>query len=68
MRGSLGVVLPEEIIDRLQIREGNFLSLIEAPEGACRLILSHDPASGNALAQADDIINRFPNTLRILSE
>ena len=33
----LGVILPEEVIDRLRVKDGETLFLIEAPDGGYRL-------------------------------
>ncbi|MBS0521150.1 MAG: AbrB family transcriptional regulator [Proteobacteria bacterium] len=63
---SLGVVLPKEVIARLNTGEGQYLYLTETPEGGYRLT-PFDPAFEQKMAKAEDIIRRYPNTLRALA-
>jgi putative addiction module antidote len=62
---SLGVVLPREVINRLQTGEDEPLFLIEAPEGGYRLT-PYDPQFEKKMAKADDIISRYRNTVHVL--
>jgi putative addiction module antidote len=64
---SLGVVLPKEVVNRLHTRDGQPLFLIEAPDGAYRLT-PYDPAFEKKMAKAEDIINRYRNTLHVLAK
>jgi putative addiction module antidote len=64
---SLGVVLPKEVIQRLQTGDGEALYLIEAPDGEYRLTV-YDPDFGKKMAKAEDIIGRYRNTLRVLGK
>ncbi len=64
---SLGVVLPKEVVNRLHTKDGEPLFLTEAREGGYQ-IPSHDPATKEKLAKAEDIINRYDNTLRVLAK
>ncbi len=64
---SLGVVLPKEVIHRLQTGEGERLFLIEAPDGGYRLT-PYDPGFEERMAKADDIIGRYRNTLHVLAK
>ena len=64
---SLGVVLPKEVLRRLQARDGERLFLIEAPDGSYRLT-PYDPAFDDRLAKAEDIMARYRNTLRALAK
>lgn len=64
---SLGVVLPKEVIARLNTGDGAPLYLIEAPEGGYRLT-PYDPAFEEKMARAEDIIARYRNTLRVLAQ
>lgn len=61
-----GVILPQEVIDRLRVKHGETLFLIEAPDGGCRLT-SGDPAFEGKLVKAEDIIKRYCGTLRGLA-
>ena len=64
---SLGVVLPKEVINRLQTGDGEPLFLIEAAEGGYRLT-PYDPEFQKKMAKADDIISRYRNTLHVLAK
>jgi putative addiction module antidote len=63
---SLGVVLPKEVISRLNTKDGAPLYLIEAPEGGYRLT-PYDPSFEEKMAKAEDIISRYRNTLHVLA-
>lgn len=63
----LVVILPPEVIDRLRVKDGETLSLIEAPDGGYRLT-SGDPSFEEKLVKAEGIINRYCGTLRELAQ
>ncbi len=63
---SLGVVLPEEVINRLHIGDGERLFLVEASDGAYRL--TPDAAFEKKMSKTEDIIGRYTNTLRDLAK
>jgi putative addiction module antidote len=62
---SLGVVLPKEVINRLRTNDGEPLFLIEAPGGSYRLT-PYDPGFEKKMTKAEDIVNRYRNTLHAL--
>jgi len=64
---SLGVVLPKEVIQRLQAGDGEPLFLIEAGAGEYRLT-PYDPAFERKMEKAEDIMKRYRNTLHVLSK
>jgi putative addiction module antidote len=64
---SLGVVLPKEVIDRLQTSDGERLFLIEAAEGDYRLT-PYDPAFQKKMEKAEAIMARYRNTLHALAK
>lgn len=64
---SLGVVLPKEVIQRLHTAEGERLFLVEGPDGAYELT-PYDPDFAKKMAKAEDIMNRYRNTLRALAK
>jgi putative addiction module antidote len=64
---SLGVVLPKEVISRLQTSDGAPLFLIEASDGGYRLT-PYDPAFEKKMTKAADIISRYRNTLHVLAK
>ena len=67
IRNSLGVVLPQEALARLNADEGDSLFLIESPEGGYQLT-SYDPAFERKMQKAEDIFRRYRNTLRALAK
>ncbi|MBV9751146.1 MAG: hypothetical protein JO188_01365 [Hyphomicrobiales bacterium] len=64
---SLGVVLPKEVISRLSTKDGGQLYLSETSEGGYRLT-PYDPSFEEKMAQAEDIISRYRNTLSVLAQ
>jgi putative addiction module antidote len=64
---SLGVVLPKEVIKRLHTGDGEPLFLIEGPDGGYQLT-PYDPGFEKKMVKADDIINRYRNTLHVLAK
>jgi len=64
---SLGVVLPKDVVNRLNTGDGQALFLIEAQDGTYRLT-PYDPTFEKKMAKAEDIISRYRNTLHILSK
>ena len=64
---SLGVVLPREVLSRLNAGDGERLYLIEGPEGTYRLT-PYDPAFEKKMRKAEDIMARYRNTLRTLAK
>jgi putative addiction module antidote len=64
---SFGVVLPKEVLTRLNAGEGERLFLIESPDGDYRLT-PYDPAFERKMAKAESIIGRYGNTLRALAK
>jgi putative addiction module antidote len=64
---SLGVVLPKEVIQRLQAGDGERLFLIEAADGDYRLT-PYDPAFERKMEKAEEIMGRYRNTLHALAK
>jgi putative addiction module antidote len=64
---SLGVVLPEDVLERLRAAEGKELYLAEGPNNSYRLT-SPDPAFQSKIEKAEDILGRYRNTLHELSK
>ncbi|MFZ1327326.1 MAG: AbrB family transcriptional regulator [Candidatus Contendobacter sp.] len=64
---ALGIVLPESVIDRLHMRDGDPLFLIEVPDGSYRLT-SYDPKFEQKMAAAEDIMSRYRNALDVLAQ
>ncbi len=64
---SLGVVLPREVTGRLMVSEGESLFLNEEPQGGYRMT-PYDPDFDTKMQKAREIMGRYRNTLRALSE
>lgn len=64
---SLGVVLPKEVIQRLRTADGQRLFLLESPDGSFRLT-PYDPEFERQMSKAEDIIDRYRNTLHVLAK
>jgi len=64
---SLGVVLPKEVIQRLRTGDGEQVFLIEAGDGDYRLT-PYDPAFETKMKKAEEIMDRYRNTLHALAK
>lgn len=64
---SLGVLLPEEVVERLRASEGEQLYLVEGPNNSYRLT-APDPVFHSKTEKAEDILGRYRNTLHELSK
>ncbi len=64
---SLVVVLPKEVIQRLNAGDGEPLFLIESVDGTYQLT-PYDPAFEKKMAKAEDIIGRYRNALHTLAK
>jgi putative addiction module antidote len=64
---SLGVVLPRDVINRLRTSDGQPLYLLESPDGSYQLT-QYDPEFEKKMSKADDIMQRYRNTLEELAK
>lgn len=64
---SLGVVLPKEVISRLQTGDGEKLFLIEGVAGDYRLT-PYDPLFEKKMEKAEELMSRYRNALRALAK
>lgn len=64
---SLGVVLPKDVISRLQTGNGERLFLTEAANGDY-LLTPYDPVFEKQMEKVEDIMSRYRNTLRALAK
>jgi putative addiction module antidote len=64
---SLGVILPKEVLSRLNRGDGEKLFLVEEAGGDYRLT-AYDPAFAEKLEKAEGIMGRYRNTLRELAK
>ena len=67
---SVGIVLPKDALARLNLEEGDTLTLTDAPEGGLRMT----PATAGRehftrqMKAAESVIRRYRNTLRELAQ
>jgi len=64
---SLGVVLPKEVIARLNTQDGAPLYLTETPDGGYQLV-PYDPGFQTKMEKAEEIMRRYPDTLHVLAQ
>ena len=64
---STGVVIPKEMLARLNLSKGDSLYAVEEQDGSFRLT-PFDPEFEARLKKADDIMRRYRNTLRVLAQ
>jgi putative addiction module antidote len=64
---SLGVVLPKEVINRLQTGDGEKLFLLEGQDGEYHLT-QYDPMFEKKMKKAEEIMHRYRNALRALAK
>jgi putative addiction module antidote len=64
---SLGVILPKEALQRLNASEGQRLLLVESPDGDYK-ITPPDPEFEEKMRKANNIMDRYRNTLRVLAK
>jgi putative addiction module antidote len=64
---STGVVIPKEMLARMNVAKGDSLYAVETADGGY-LLTPYDPAFASKMEKADDIMRRYRNTLRILAQ
>ena len=64
---SLGVILPKETLNDLQVEEGQALYVSKAPDGSLRLA-PHDEEFERQMAIGGDLMKRYRNALRELAK
>ena len=64
---SVGVVIPKEALNKMDSKEGDTLILSETPDGGFRV--TPDKGSfAEQMAVAEDVANRYRNTLNELAK
>lgn len=66
MGGSLGLTLPKEMTDRLQVREGDAVYMVETEQGV--LITPFDPEFDRAMQIYHQVARKYRNALRELAK
>lgn len=63
---STGLILPKELMSRLNLAQGQWLHVTESPEGGVRLT-PYDPDFDAAISVVDEIMDEYKDTLRALA-
>jgi putative addiction module antidote len=64
---STGVILPKEMLARLQLKQGDWLFVTELPDGGIKLV-PRDPAFERGMEIARKAMRKYRNTLRELAK
>lgn len=64
---STGVIIPKEMLARMNVGKGDSLYAVEAPDCGFRLT-PYDPLFAKKMEKADDIMRRYRNTLHVLAK
>ncbi|MDR9404027.1 MAG: AbrB/MazE/SpoVT family DNA-binding domain-containing protein [Halothece sp. Uz-M2-17] len=63
---SIGVILPRELVDKLQINQGDFLEIIETADGLT--VKPYDTELSQQMEVAEKIMREDYNLLKRLAE
>lgn len=66
MGGSVGVTLPKDLADRLHVKEGDELFVVETERGL--LLTPYDPDFEAAMAAYERAASKYRNALRELAK
>ncbi len=64
---STGVVIPKDMLTRLNVSRGDVLYAVETADGGYHLT-PYDPEFAARMDKADDILRRYRNTLNTLAK
>jgi len=64
---STGLILPKDLLTKLNLQQGQWLHVTELPDGGIRLT-PYDPDFDKAMAIVDDIMDEYKDTLRALAQ
>lgn len=64
---SIGLIVPKEVLSRMNVQEGDRVFLTEADEGGFR-VTPCNPEFVQQMQAADSILLRYRNTLRELAK
>ena len=64
---STGVILPKELLARLNLSQGEWVYVTELPDGGVRLT-PYDPDFEDVMRLADEIMDEYRDTLRALAQ
>ena len=63
--GSLSATLPKDMLDRLNLKEGDTLTVVATPEGI--LLTPYDPDFAEAMEHYEQVARKYRNAFRELS-
>lgn len=63
---SLGATFPKEVLDKLQVAEGDTVYITETPDGV--QLTAYDPEFESVMEAADEVTRRYRNALRELAK
>lgn len=63
---SMGILLPKEVLGKMKANKGDFLYLVESPEGYTLTPYQQD--FEEQISAAENIMARYRNTLRELAK
>jgi len=63
---SLSASIPQEILEKMNVGEGDSLYVIQTPDGI--YLTPHDPEFEEAMDAAKDITNRYRNAMKELAK
>ena len=64
---STGMVVPKDVLTRLNVGKGDALYIMESPDGSFRLT-PYDPDFADKMDRADAIMRRYRNTMHTLAQ
>jgi len=64
---STGVILPKELLAKLNLKQGQWLHITELPGGGVRLT-PYDPDFDKAMTVVEDLMTEYRDTLRALAK
>jgi putative addiction module antidote len=64
---STGIILPKELLARLNLKQGQWVYVSELPDGGVRLT-PYDPDFERAMAIVDDLMVEYRDTLKALAK
>ena len=64
---STGLILPKELLARLDLAQGEWVYVTELPDGGVRLT-PYDPDFEEVMRLSDDVMDEYRDTLRALAK
>ncbi len=63
---STGIVLPKDLLERLRVKKGDLLHVVETPNGI--ELTPYDPEFSEQMAIAEEVMREDRNVLKKLAE